>query len=177
MKHKICAPRITLNADPQSWFKYWFLFSAYATLFFSCSIVWNQSSHWHWWLLWAAPCPALQDINCQLTAWKIRCPFYPYSVLPRQGTYWEASVSASSIVLHLKSVIWHSSATRLCDSQRGIKTLDDEYFGSSPFCLTVYICCDHVWNQSYWSKDHHSLQFSWFRFSWSCLWIGWVSKR
>ena len=46
----------------------WFLLSAYATPFFSCSMAWNQSSLWHWWLLCAAACPASQDINGQVTA-------------------------------------------------------------------------------------------------------------
>ena len=38
-------------------------------------------------------------------------------------------VHAGKIVLHLKSVVLHHSATRFRDSQGGIKTLDDEYFG------------------------------------------------
>ena len=33
----------------------------------------------------------------------------------------------------------------------GIKELDDEYFGSRLLCPILFICSDHVWNQSYWS--------------------------
>ena len=131
---------------PHSWIEYGFLLSAYATPFFSCSIAWNWSSHWHWWFPCAVACPASRDIDGQVTAWKFLCPFSPYSVSPRQGTYWETN--AGRIVLHLKFVIWHRSATRFCNSQGGMKTLHDEYFGSSPLCLIFFICSDSVWNQS-----------------------------
>ena len=46
VKFKICSSQITLNVSPCSLFKHGFLLSAYATPFFSCSIEWNQSSHW-----------------------------------------------------------------------------------------------------------------------------------
>ena len=43
-----------------------------ATPPFSCSTVtaWNQSSHWHLWLLWAAACSASQDIHWQVTTYE-----------------------------------------------------------------------------------------------------------
>ena len=49
------------------------------------------------WLFCAAACQALLDIDVQVTAWKFRCSFSPCSVFPRQGTYWEANVSAGRI--------------------------------------------------------------------------------
>ena len=73
----------------------------YATPFLSCSIAWTWSSHWHWWFHCAVACPASRDIDDQVTAWKFRCPFSPYSVSPRQGTYWETNVCAGRIVLCL----------------------------------------------------------------------------
>ena len=91
-KHKICASLITRNVGPLSWLEYGFLLSAYATPFFSCSIVWNLSSLWHWWFFCAAACR--WDIDCQVTAWKIRCPFSPYSVIPRQATCWKTNVGS-----------------------------------------------------------------------------------
>ena len=122
--------------------------------FISFSIAWNWTSHWHCWLFWAAACPALQNlnINCQVTAWKFRCPSSPCSqaVFHRQGPYWETNSSADRVVVYFQSDIWHCSATRSCDSQGGIKT-PDEYFGSRPRCLIFFICSDHVWNQCYWS--------------------------
>ena len=108
----------------------------------------------------SAACPASRDINCQVIAWKIICPFSPYSVSPRQGTCWETNVCAGRIVLHLKFVIWHRSATRFCNLQGGMKTLHDEHFGCSPLCLIFFICSDHVWNQSYWSQEYHSSPLS-----------------
>ena len=103
-------------------------------------------------------------INSQVTAWKFCCPFSGCSVFPRQGTYWETNVYAGRIVLHLKPVIWHSSATWFSDSQGGMKICDDEHFVCSPhentwwwtFCLqsTFFICSDHVWNQSYRSQEN-----------------------
>ena len=37
------------------------------------------------------------------------------------------AASTGRIVLHLKSAIWYSSATRFGDLQGGMKTLDDEH--------------------------------------------------
>ena len=71
--------------------------------------------------LCAAACPALRDINGHATAWKFHCPLSPCSVFPRQSIYWETNVRASRIVLNLKSVIWHHSATRFRDLQGEIK--------------------------------------------------------
>ena len=155
-EHKICAVPITRNVGQHSWFAYGFLLSAYATPVFSCSIGWNWSSHWYWWLPCATACPVLQDIDCQVAAWKFRCPFSPFSFIPRQGNYWEINVSAGRILLHLKSAIWHRSATRFSNSQGGMKTLDDEHFGCHPLCMIFFICSDHVWNQSHWSQEYHS---------------------
>ena len=133
----------------------WILAFCLCNPLFFCSIAWNWTSYRHCWLSWAAACPALQNlnINCQVTAWKFRCPSSPYSVFDRQGTYWETNSIAGRVVLYFKSDIWHCSATRFCDSQGGIKT-PDEYFGSHPRCLifSSFICSDHVWNQCYWSQ-------------------------
>ena len=118
------------------------------TSFFLLYSVEQRTSHWHWWLLCAAACPASRDIDNQVTAWKFRCPFSPNFVFPRKGTYSETNFSAGWIVLHLESAIWHRSKTRFRDSQGGIKTLDDKYFGSRPLCLIFFICSasDHIWN-------------------------------
>ena len=91
--------------------------------------------------------------QCQVTAWKFSCPFFSIFCLaassPRQlGNYWETNVRAGRIVLRLKSVIWHCSASRFDCSQGGI--LDDDYFRSHP----LFICSDHVWNQSYWTQEY-----------------------
>ena len=145
--------------------------------FFSCSIAWNWSSHWHWCLPCAAACLASRDIDGQLTVRKFRCSFKPFSVLPRQVTYWETNVRAgrTRIILHLKSVIWHCSATRFRDLQGGIKTLDDEYFGRRPICLICFICSDHVihvWKQSYWIvliTRVSQIAISWRKFLWSLV--------
>ena len=88
----------------------------------------------------ATACPALLDICCQMTASILRCPFSQYSVFPRQGPYWETNVHAGRIVLHLKSVIWHRSATRFRYSQSGFKTRDYDGFGIRPLCLIFFIC-------------------------------------
>ena len=57
----------------------------------------------------AAACLSLRDIDCQETAWKLCCPFSPFSLFLRQGTYWETNVRARKIVLHIESVIKHCS--------------------------------------------------------------------
>ena len=44
----------------------------------------------------------------------------------------------------------------------GIKELDDEYFGSRLLCLILFICSDHVWNQSYWSVITRASQPTYF---------------
>ena len=64
-KHKKCDLPITWNVGPRSWVKYGFLpvLSAYATVFSSCSMVWAQSSQWHWWMLCSVACLASRDIN------------------------------------------------------------------------------------------------------------------
>ena len=119
-KHKICASTIILNAGLHSWLwilsGYGFWLSAHATPFYSCSIVWMWSSHWHRRLLCAAAWPAgSRDIDCRVTAWKLRSPFSRYSVFPWQGsegTYLETNVRAGRIVPHLKSVLRHHWATR-----------------------------------------------------------------
>ena len=115
------------------------------------AVSWYQppwSTHWHWWLLCLAACPALLDINCKVTAWKFLYPFFSYSLFCRQGTYWETNVCKCRIVLHLKSVVLHHSASRFRDLQYGIKTLDDELwiFGSSPPCLIFFICSHNAWS-------------------------------
>ena len=61
--------------------------------------------------------------------------------------------------MHLKSVILHRSASRFRDSQGGIKTLNDEKFGSHPLNLIVIICSDYIWNQSSWSQEYLSSHF------------------
>ena len=99
-KHKLCASPITRNVGPRSWFEYVLLLSAYTAPFISCSIAWNWSTHWHWWLLCKAACTASRDIDCQVTGWKFYCPFYPYSVFLTQGIHWETNVSAGRLVLH-----------------------------------------------------------------------------
>ena len=59
----------------------------------------------------------------------------------RARTHFGAVSHASilRIILHLNSVIPHSSATRFSDLQGGTKTLDVEYFGS--LCLAVLVLC------------------------------------
>ena len=79
------------------------------------------------------------DINCQVTAWKIQYRLSPCSVLTTD-TYLETHPSTLGIVLHLMSVIVHSSAIRFSELQGGINTLDDEYFSSLALCLIFFIC-------------------------------------
>ena len=122
---------------------------------FSCPTAWSWTLLWHWWFACSVAYPVSWDIDNQARAWKFCCPFSPYSVSPRQGTCWETNVCAGRIDLHLKFVIWHSSATRFCNLQGGMKTFHDEHFGCSPLCLIFFICTDHVWNQSYWSQEYH----------------------
>ena len=136
-KHKICASLIwliTRNVGPRSWFEYGYLLSDFTTPLFSCSIALNRSSHWYWWLLCAAACPASRDIagNCQVTAWKFRCPFSPFLVFPRQGTYWETNVHAGEIILHLKSVIWHRFSALNFWAGSGHVEVNDVTFAACP---------------------------------------------
>ena len=70
--------------------------------------------------------------------WKFRSPCSPYFVFPRQGTYWDTNFCEGRIVLHLKPVIWHRSATRFRDSQGEMRTLHDEHFGCRPLCLIFF---------------------------------------
>ena len=121
----------------------------------------DQIPLWNLCLLCAVACAASWDIHChwQVAASKFCCPFSPYSLFPRRGTQWGTNIRASRIALHLKSVIWHCFATRFRDLQGGIKTFDDEYFGSGPICLIFFICSDNVWNQSYWSQEYLSSHF------------------
>ena len=101
-----------------------------------------------------------------------------------QGTYLATNACAGRIVLHLKSVVWHRSATRFSDSQGGIKILDDEYFGSRPTALSLalFICSDYlwVWNQylCQWSQGYLSSPISWWKFLWSrSRFVTWLSLR
>ena len=68
------------------------------------------------------------------------------NVSHRQGTYRETNVCEGRIDLSLKFVIWHRSATRFRNSQGGMKTLHDEYFG---YRLIFFMCSDHVIHDSY----------------------------
>ena len=99
-----------------------FAFCLCTTLFF-CPTVWNRTLLWHWWFLCAVACPASRDIDYQVTAWRFRCPFSPYSVTPRQGTWWGTNVCAGRIDLHLtgKFVIRHRSAKRFRNLQGKMK--------------------------------------------------------
>ena len=154
-KHKICASPITRNVGPRSWFEYNYINSCFLRLCNPpCFLLYSVAPILPLILLVAlrSSLPASRDIDGQVTAWKFRCPFSPYSLFPRQGTLRETNVRASRIVQQFKSAIWHRSATKLRDSQSGIKTLDDEPFGSRPLCPIFFICSDHVWNPSYWSQ-------------------------
>ena len=44
-----------------------------------------------------------------------------------------------------KSVILHHFTPKFRDLQSGIKTVEDEYFGSRPLCLIIFVRHDHVW--------------------------------
>ena len=79
----------------------------------------------------AMPCWASRDIDCQVTAlnFRFQVPFSPYSVFPRQdtGIYLETMVhrehQSAPHFCHLAPF-----GTKICDSQGGVKKLDDEYF-------------------------------------------------
>ena len=128
-KHRICVLLTRWNVGPHFWFQYGFLLSVYAPPFLSCPTAWNWTLLLHLWCPCIVAGTASWDIDDQVTAWKFLCPFSEYSVTPRQGTCWETNACADRIDLHLKFVIWHSSATRFCNSQGGMKTLHDEHFG------------------------------------------------
>ena len=70
--------------------------------------------------------------------WKFSCPFSPYFVFAKQGTYWETNFCEGRIVMHLKPVIWHRSATRFRESQGEMRTLHDEHLGCRPLCLIFF---------------------------------------
>ena len=86
--------------------------------------------------------------------WKFRCPFSPYFVFPRQGTYWETNFCEGRIVLHLKPVIWHRSATRFRDLQGEMRTLHDEHFGCRPLCLKKIICKWSCLKSIHWLQEY-----------------------
>ena len=82
-KTLLCVLSTRWNVRPTLLIWIWILAFCLCNPLFSCSISWNWSSHWHWWFPCAVACLASRDIDGQVTAWKFRCPFSPYSVSPR----------------------------------------------------------------------------------------------
>ena len=74
-KHKSFALPITRNVRPTPLIWIRILAFCLCNTLFSCSIVWNRSSHWYWWFSCTVACPASRDIDCRVTAWKFHCPF------------------------------------------------------------------------------------------------------
>ena len=86
------------------------------------------------------------DINSQVTAWKFHNLFYPYSVFPRQSTYFRHECScreASSSPQHnRRKLLHHNTALQ----QDFVEIRDDKYFGSLWLCPIFTICSDPVRN-------------------------------
>ena len=77
---------------------------------------------------------SLSIIRYQLPGNSMKILLFFFSIFSLLHTHLETCASTQRDVLHLKSllhllsVIWHCCATRFCDSQGGIKTLNDNYF-------------------------------------------------
>ena len=111
--------------------------------------------------------------------WKFCCPFSPYSVVPREGTYWETNVRAGRIVLHLKSVIWHHSATDCVICKMGSKHLKNILAAVQ----WVHSSLPNIFHLQ-WPCLNSILQITrvsqlafFLRSVWSCLWTSWVWER
>ena len=156
-EHKICVSPFTQNG-PLSWFLYGFLLFAYATTLFSCSIAWNWSSYWHWWLLCPAACPASRDINCRWLHQNLAVPFFHFlsqafldKALPEKPMLVQVGLFCTSNL---------SSCTALQQDfmihKVGSKHLITNNLAAvqCPLCLIFFICSDHIWNQSYWSLEY-----------------------
>ena len=105
-KHKICALLITLYVGPHHWFKYDSCFLLMQPLyFFTCTILLTWSS-----IDTDRTVVALGSfLLCIARASKLCCPFYSFSVLPRQCTYLENALFVLQQGLFCMSTLWSNT--------------------------------------------------------------------
>ena len=150
--------KMTRIVGLRSWFEYGFLLSAKILPmhrpFCSCSIARNQSSHWYWWSICAAACPASWDISTP--RWLHGNFFVPFLHIPSSLDRLDKALIEKPMLIQVESFCTSnlSSSTRLRDSSGGVNLLDDNCFGRLALCLINFICSDHVWNPSYWLQEY-----------------------